>query len=347
MINTKFFEDREHIISISSREKHIRNELKAIAKETGSVLIFDNLGSTFLHFASKQENAKKLMISFPMDEYGYMVRSINEDGYISIVGVSNQTSVNLLGKTMILKTREGIQYEGYTTFKRLDLKESKEEELSIKEEECQVYFGFTSKEEAKSKGVNIGDAVVIKNVFHYLKPLVSARGLDVKTGLYTAYNLAHYLKGKDMGYDVYLGGIVQEKVAYRGSVSATTTIQPDINISLAFESETKAQKVGSGVFVKVFDKTTLPNQEMFYFMKDTTSVHSFSSHYGTSASFIHKSLTGVPSLVIGIHGLNIGLNTMLFHEEDIECLSQVLIKFMDTLTKEKIIKFQGQQEDEE
>jgi len=341
MKNMKFLKEIDSIISISSREKQAREVIKKIAKQYECEPIFDNLGSTFINIKSKQKSENKVMLSFPMDESGYMVRGITSTGEIQLVGVSNQTSVNLLGQILLLMTKEGKRFEGYTIFPKLDLKESSKNELLLKEEDCIVEFGFSSKEDAIKKGVNIGDSVVIKTLLDEKESLLITRGLDVKVSLYMINELVEAIDQLDLDFDVIIGGVVQEKVGYRGSVSATTTVQPSINISFAFESETSTYGCGSGVFIKTFDKTTLPNIDMANFITKHCNVHAHISDFGTSASFIHKSLTGVPSVVMGIHGRNIGLQTQMCHKDDIQAYVKEITKIVTTLSLEDINQIKG------
>ncbi len=323
-MNISKYEQYEHGISISSREKDVRNQLKDIAEKKGLPLSFDNLGSTFMHINSKKSDARTLMISFAMDECGYMVSKIYEDGSLGLSNVSNQPIENLLGQEMLIRTRDGKTVEGFTTFENCTTYQAQRLAQSLKIEDCRVLVASSSKQESEQLGIHLGDAVVIAQPLSYLKPYLAGRALDVCTGLYVMEQLAETFSKQELDINLVLGGVVQEKVAYRGAVSSTTSLQPDVSLSLAFEPESKEHKLGSGSFVKAFDKTLLPNWDLFTLINETTEMHSQISDYGTSASFIHKSLCGVPSAVVGIHVKNASLNTAIAHEGDIQHLLEQL-----------------------
>lgn len=93
------------IDSVSGDEKDLSLSLKKEYEHLADTVIYDNLGSIFAVKKSKQENAPRVMVVGHMDEAGFIVKKINQNGTIKALALGNITSNSLLGATVKLKNK--------------------------------------------------------------------------------------------------------------------------------------------------------------------------------------------------------------------------------------------------
>ena len=85
------------IDSVSGDEKAISLSLKSEYEGYADDIVYDNLGSIFAVKKSKQANAPRVMIVGHMDEAGFILKGINENGTIKALALGNIEATSLLG----------------------------------------------------------------------------------------------------------------------------------------------------------------------------------------------------------------------------------------------------------
>ena len=71
------------IVGISGDEKEVSKALAAHYKGLCDEVIYDNLGSIFAVKKCGKENAKRVMVCAHMDEVGFMITEIHDNGLLS------------------------------------------------------------------------------------------------------------------------------------------------------------------------------------------------------------------------------------------------------------------------
>ena len=100
------------IVGISGDEKEVSKALAAHYKGLCDEVIYDNLGSIFAVKKCGKENAKRVMVCAHMDEVGFMITEIHDNGLLSFIKIGDIADGAMYGSRVTLKAREGKELTG-------------------------------------------------------------------------------------------------------------------------------------------------------------------------------------------------------------------------------------------
>lgn len=338
------------VSGISGNEKNVSSLLKNVYDELCDDVIYDNLGSIYGVKRSKKENAPKLMISSHLDEAGFIVREVLENGFIKALALGKHQKNALLGSSILLETRGGKTIQG--TLVSFD-----DKGLALnKHNEVLVDIGACDKSEVTELGINLGDSISFETTMHISEngDRIFAKALSGRYGCVLGLELLESLKDQEFDFDIYVGATVQEEVGLRGAQTATQMIKPDLAISLdtvdALENKVEFDKqgfLGKGALITYYDKTMLPNRTLLNDYKDTCKKnnipHQFYFSMGDSdAGWIHKLALGTPTLFGNIAVRNLNTAKSVMDLNDYKAIKTALEVFITSLNKEKIENYKAE-----
>lgn len=205
--------------SVSGDESALRDLIeKEIAPYTDRVSI-DPMGN-LIAFKKGEDSDKKLMIAAHMDEIGFVVTYIEENGFIR---VSNIGAIHEIASAYYT-----VCFENGT--KGIIIADSGIKPEELKMNKLFIDIGAKSKKEAEKK-VRIGDICAVVPVFQKLmNNRYAAKAFDDRIGCAVAVDAAR--NAKKTAYDTYYVFTVQEEVGCRGSKPAAFSIMPDYAVAL-------------------------------------------------------------------------------------------------------------------
>lgn len=187
---------------------------------------FDTLGNMIAH--KQNEGKKKIMITAHMDEVGFMVKYIDENGMLYVVPIGG-IDLMLLPGTRLAVHHGGNYFLGIVGRKPIHLLNEKER-FSFSIEDMWLDLGFTSKEHAL-QSVSVGDYVTFStDCVQMSDDYIATRSADNKIGCLIMLELMKELCNVDTQYDIYFVSTTQEEIGLRGAMPATVQIQPEIAI---------------------------------------------------------------------------------------------------------------------
>ena len=92
---------------VPGREEGIR---ELLTNELGSVvdgLETDSMGNLIVHKKSKKKGAKRVMVSAHMDEIGFYVRFVDDDGFLRVQNLGGFDTRNLFARQVTVHTASG------------------------------------------------------------------------------------------------------------------------------------------------------------------------------------------------------------------------------------------------
>ncbi len=203
------FEDEIRSIVREHMEKHL-DEVRV-----------DRLGNVI---GVKKGNEVKVMLAAHMDQIGFMVRGITDDGFLVISPMGGINPVTLRSRVLRIRGKKGYVY-GVIGEKPPHL-QKKEEKKEIKE--LRVDIGVESKEDAE-KLVGIGDVGTFLPSYYELGNRVVATALDDRSGVYV---LLRVMESLESDATVYFVATVQEEIGLRGAMVSSFGVYPDIGIAV-------------------------------------------------------------------------------------------------------------------
>lgn len=313
------------IYSVSSFERPISEYLEQAYKGYSYKIVRDKLNSIF--FNKENPGRKKVMIAFPLDEYGLMVREIEDNGKVRFVLLEDISPLSFLNQRVNIITRNKENIKGIV---KADVKFAENSKTNIGEDD--LYIEVLAPRDKLEEKVKIGDLVSLDSPFYEDEDFIMARSLSQKIFQYISLNLAGKIKDKTYPFDLYVGGISQSTIGFRGTKTATYVIKPDLALALAsFETNASSPKIslGDGLIVGKYDKQMLPDKKLLSFVEDRFESKSYLGLRGNDGSFIHKTISGTPSLSVGLATANISTANEIVLKTDIEKLETFLIDFLD------------------
>lgn len=224
----------------------------------------DSLGSIIAFKKGSKTPEKKLSINAHMDEVGFIVTGITDEGYLRFETVGSIDSRVCLDRVVIV----GSGVNGVIGDKAAHLLEDDEKKECPGVDKLLIDIGATSKEEVE-KAVRPGDfAYFVSDYCEFGNGFVKCKAIDDRAGCQIAINLIK----SDLEYDTYFCFNSQEEVGLRGSACTSFAVQADIAIVLEattagdLDGVSGADKVcslGNGPVVSFMDKRTVYDKELF------------------------------------------------------------------------------------
>ncbi len=193
----------------------------------------DNLGSVIAFKKGKKTPDKKVMFSAHMDEVGFIITDINDDGYISFRPVGGIDARVVIDRVINVNKIHGV-----IGAKPVHLLTDEEKKIAPSFENLYIDIGAKNKEEAR-KYVALGDYAYFAPSYKQLGDgYIISKALDDRIGCML---LIEMIKS-ELEYDTYFCFNVQEEVGLRGAQCTAFSVQSDISIIL--EATTAADLCG-------------------------------------------------------------------------------------------------------
>ncbi len=225
----------------------IREEIKSFADE----LRVDRLGNLI---AKKRGSGAaprpKVMLTAHMDEIGFMVSHIDENGFCRFGSLGPTEHLALLGQRCVF-------VNGTVGVIGREQKKSKAKEIEF--ERLFIDVGANGKANVP---VKVGDAATFAGPFRDDGGRIIAKALDDRAGCAVLIETMRQLKKSTN--DVYFVFTAQEQVGSRGSTTSAFGLQPDFALAVDTtdtgdtpESETIQVALGHGPAIKIKDSNVL------------------------------------------------------------------------------------------
>ena len=233
---TGLLEDLSRAIAPSGCENDARDIYLEFLRTTCLVnekdIYIDNIGNTIVNFGNP--TGPKVMIAAHIDEVGYMISYIDDDGYLFFQNIGGMDKHLTPGRAVQIKTDKGF-VRGIIGRKAIHIIESDERTKVRKTKENYIDIGVKDKEEAE-KLVKIGDVATVIGEFDNIgdnKDIVSGKAFDDRAGVTAlGYVIKELYKDKNLKYNIYGIATVQEEVGLKGAMVAAKQLNPDIGIVL-------------------------------------------------------------------------------------------------------------------
>jgi len=323
---------------VSGCEKEIRNLIKEEVKNFGDVYI-DKLGNLIVH---KKGKGKRVMLAAHMDEVGFIVTSIKDDGKIKFAPVGGIDSRILVSKRVVFGR---TKIKGVIGYKPIHLQSEVEKNKAVDIKELFIDIGATSKEEAL-KYVKIGDYATFESEYVDMGRYIKAKALDDRVGCAI---LIDVLK-ENYNLDLYCVFTVQEEVGLRGATVAAYSIEPEIG--LVIEGTTCADFVkdekdfitqtGKGPAISVMDSSSIVNERLFKRIIKVAEYYKIPYQLrrgtvgGNDAGAIHKSKVGCITASISVPTRYIHSPISMINKDDYENTLKLVKRVLESLEKEEL-----------
>lgn len=230
----------------------------------------DHVGNLLVFKQGAKRPLKKVMLAAHMDEVGFIITHIDENGLLKFTTVGGIDSRVIIGKS-VLVGNQGIY--GVIGARPVHLIEAAEKDKVIETDDLYIDIGAKDKAEAQQY-VNVGDRAVYDSDFvRFGDGMIKARALDDRAGCAILIDMIQ----NKLEYDTWFAFTVQEEIGTVGAKTAAFSIAPDC--AIVVESTTagdvggvpdakKVCSVGKGPVVGFMDRGTIYDRELYQLAMD-------------------------------------------------------------------------------
>jgi putative aminopeptidase FrvX len=263
------------VAGVPGFEQRIREiVLREVAPLADSVEI-DNIGNV-IALKKGSPGGKKVMAAAHMDEIGFMVSHIEENGFLHFVPLGGFDPKTLTSQRVIVHGREDLI--GVMGSKPIHLMKPEERNKLPQIEEYFIDLGMSY--EQVSRLVSVGDPVSRERKLVEMGDCVNVKSLDNRVSVYILIETLREMKTPP--YDFYAVFTVQEEVGLRGAHVSAHGIDPDfgfgLDTTIAFDTpgarpEERVTRLGHGTAIKIMDSSVICDYRMVRYMKEVATRH--------------------------------------------------------------------------
>lgn len=313
---------------VSGNEKAVREEIISLLLPDCSYRT-DPLGNLIVEKKGAKTPENKVAIFAHLDEVGFMVSYIEDNGYIRLAPVGGIEDSAVFGKKITVNGKTGVV--GGKAVHQLSTDEAKK--IPGIDEVC-ADFGFESREEAEQY-MREGDFGCFKSDFvRFGDGFIKSKALDDRAGCAVLLELLRELS--DFDYTAVF--TVQEEVGTRGAAVSAFTVRPDF--AVVVESTTasdipdvpehkKVCRAGGGAVVSFMDRATLYDRDLYRLALKTAKENNIDCQVkkavagGNDAGAIHKAAGGIRTIAVSVPCRYIHSASSVCRESDIDSVKEL------------------------
>ncbi len=257
-------------------EQRVREMVINEVRDLVDDLEIDNMGNVYA--IKRGKASKKVMIGAHMDEIGFIVTHIDDNGFIRFHTLGGFDPKTLTAQRVLIHGKKDIV--GVMASKPIHVMSPEERNKVAKIKDYFIDTGLSADEVKEI--VSVGDSITREREFIEMGNCVNGKSLDNRLAVFILIETLRNLKDKEVPYDIYGVFTVQEEVGIRGANVSSMRIKPDfgfgLDTTIAFDlpgasAHEKITKLGEGTAIKIMDASTICDYRMVAFMKKTAENH--------------------------------------------------------------------------
>lgn len=246
----------------SGDESHVRDYILAnIAPDEFHI---DALGNLICFKKGRNRPSKKIMFAAHMDEVGFIVTDITQDGFLRFDAVGGIDPRVVYGRAVALESGA----KGVVGAKALHQLEGDERKNAPDFGKMFIDIGAVSRVDAE-KYVKLGDrAYFDTDFFEFGDGYVKGKAIDDRAGCLIMMDMIN----TEQEYDAWYVFTVQEEIGTRGAKAAAYSVAPDIAFVLetttacdiaGVSGDKRVCKLGKGCVVSFMDRGTVYDRGLY------------------------------------------------------------------------------------
>lgn len=330
------------VAGIPGREERVRELIETELAGVVDEFHTDAMGNLHAIKHGKTAAAKKVMIAAHMDEIGFVVKFIDDDGFMRVQPVGGFDARNLFARQVTVHaSRSNEDLFGVMNPGGKPIHISTPEERS-KVPGMEMFFVDVglSGDEVKEK-VRVGDMITLRQEFMEFGDLATGKALDDRASVWVLMRTLQELK--DTPFAVHGVFTTQEEVGLRGAITSSYIVEPDysvaLDVTLALDvpdvpAHQAVSKLGGGVGLKVMDSASISTRWFLDHFIELAEQHDIAHQMevlplgGTDAGPMQRARGGSPTVTLSIPTRYIHSVTETIHKQDLNATKEILLAFL-------------------
>ncbi|WP_170473229.1 M42 family metallopeptidase [Ruegeria arenilitoris] len=340
------------IPGLSGHEDRVRHAIADLLMAEGVESRSDRMGNLITTFEG-EANGPSVMLFTHMDQLGFIVRKIEDNGLIRVERLGGVPERALASQAVTLCVGTGKDVDGVLYNKSHHATAPDEKYQVLKAGDVLIDTGHGSRDEVEAAGVRIGTPGVYRpNVLPLAENRIAGTSVDDRAGCAVLLEVARRLKSRENGPTVHLVFSVQEEFNLRGAVVAAQSLKPDmaiqVDLMLATDTPEMADRgdmlLGGGPGISLYSfhgrgtlNGVIPHPSLVRLMEETAENESIplqrSAQVGvlTDLSYVQLVGEGVASIDVGFPMRYSHSSLEVCDLNDLEALSRLLIAALQSI----------------
>lgn len=335
-------------------EMRVHHLMKNKLTQFTSTTLEDNLGGIV---GQHGDTGPRILLAAHMDEVSFMVTHITKDGFLRMQPLGGWWGHVMLAQRVKVLSRKG-DHIGVIGSKAPHVLSIEERKNVLEISNMFVDIGASSKEEAESFGVEVGDPIVPICPFEVMPnpKMLMAKAWDNRAGCYVTVKVLEQLQKETHANTVFCGATVQEEVGLRGAITLSHKISPDIAFALdvgvagdtpGMSHQEGHSRLGGGPLLGFYDSSMIPHLDLRDFVIDTAKEHNIPYQTdimprgGTDAGKFHLAHNGVPSMVVSVAARYIHSHVSMVSRDDLDLTVKLLVELIKKLDENTVNQIKG------
>jgi len=283
----KLLEQLTQIPGVPGREHRVRAFIEAYVTDRRlfDELRTDAMGSLIARRDPRPNGPRparptRVMLAAHMDQIGFLVSHISEDGYLRAQPVGAVDARQLFSRRVIVCASSGGDLHGVINPAGKPIHTITEDDRKRVPEINEFYIDLSLPSEQVKARVRLGDMVVIEGGFAEVGDSVVASCLDDRIGCWALIRAIEKLEHHDC--EIHAAWTVQEELGSRGAQTAAYDIDPDIGLCCdttvscklpGVQDEHRVTIPGDGVAIQVADSSTIADAALIEAIEGVAEGH--------------------------------------------------------------------------
>lgn len=248
------------IFAVSGCEDEVRKFIETEIADKCDKIRIDSMGN-IIALKRGKSSCKKIMLGTNIDEAGFIVSGITDDGYIKMKAVGAIDPRTLISKRVVIGKSH---IKGVIGMKAIHVQEKSERENAVKLDALYIDIGENSKKKA-CKRVELGDYITFDTEYGEFGDSVKGKALD-RMGVHCLIKAMEEIPA----YDTYFVFSTQREIPClikgRGMRTASFKVRPDYALIVdtpdsgdVYKNSRPYAKLGGGVVIEYMDRTSISN----------------------------------------------------------------------------------------
>lgn len=318
------------IFGPSGKEEEVRKYIKNSIRSYADEIYEDGFGNLYV---KKGKGEPRVLLCSHMDEVGFIIKEISEDGYLKFSPIGGIEPETVIGKKVIFENKK----VGVIGYKPVHLRNKEEGEKKISFDDLVIDVGM--KKEAK-KFFYKGIYAVFDTSFKRLNnKFYKGKSFDDRVGCAI---LIEIIKNFNPDFELFFLFSSQEEVGLRGAKIGAEKIKPHIGLVIEctaasdFYRENKEDfpALGKGPVLTTIDRSCIVDSEILEIIKKVAKKQNIPFQYkkpligGTDAGNIQIAGKGVKIGIISVPARYIHSPVSIINEEDLKNTYFLCLKFL-------------------
>jgi putative aminopeptidase FrvX len=282
----------------------------------------------------------EVVIAAHMDEIGFMVRHVTDDGFVQVDALGGWDPRVLKAQRVRIHTDDGdvTGLIGSPPPHTLD-----EEQLEADPSVEDVYIDLGLDAEDAQETVSRGDLVTLEQTTERVGDVVTGKALDDRICLFSMLEAAKRVDDPDV--TIHFAATVQEEVGIRGAQALGVDLDPDLAVALdvtvandvpGFEPGDQVTELGDGVAIKLKDSSVITNPKVNDRLETLAEDEDIDSQIeilpagGTDTAGFQRASGAAPVGALSIPTRYLHTVTESAHVEDVTAMIDLLTAFLET-----------------